>query len=249
MHFARHAIPLPPFCETPSIQGIKDAAEQLGLPMMLKARRGAYDGRGNAVLSSVDDAAILACLDQLGCAHDDDPTSTTSTLLDLYAEGWIDFDCEIAVMVAKSATETAAYPAVQAIQQDSICRVVLAPARNVSQDVRAKCQELAMAAIDSLGKGASGMFGVELFLTKSGTILLNEVAPRPHNTGHYTQDACVTNQFEQHLRGICGLKLGSTAMLVEAAGSKCLFCSIFYYNNICCVLFWVDFTNTHERTN
>jgi phosphoribosylaminoimidazole carboxylase len=251
MHFARHAIPLPPFCETTSIQGIKDAAEQLGLPMMLKARRGAYDGRGNAVLSSVDDAAILACLDQLGCAHDDDPTSTTSTTttLDLYAEGWIDFDCEIAVMVAKSATETAAYPAVQAIQQDSICRVVLAPARNLSQEVRAKCQALAMAAIDSLGKGASGMFGVELFLTKSGTILLNEVAPRPHNTGHYTQDACVTNQFEQHLRGICGLKLGSTAMLVEAAGSKCLFCSIFYYNNICCVLFWVDFTNTHERTN
>jgi phosphoribosylaminoimidazole carboxylase (NCAIR synthetase) len=185
---------------------------------MLKARKGAYDGKGNAVLSSVDDAAILDCLTKLGCESNE--------TLDLYAEGWIDFDCEVAVMVAKSATETAAYPTVNAIQQDSICRVVLAPARNISTAVREQCQVLAKAAIDSLGKGASGMFGVELFITKQGTILLNEIAPRPHNTGHYTQDACVTNQFEQHLRGICGFKLGSTAMLVEAAGSKCLFCNV-----------------------
>lgn len=185
---------------------------------MLKARKGAYDGKGNAVLSSVDDAAILDCLTKLGCESNEP--------LDLYAEGWIDFDCEVAVMVAKSATETAAYPTVNAIQQDSICRVVLAPARNISTAVREQCQVLAKAAIDSLGKGASGMFGVELFITKQGTLLLNEIAPRPHNTGHYTQDACVTNQFEQHLRGICGFKLGSTAMLVEAAGSKCLFCNV-----------------------
>ena len=179
---------------------------------MLKARQGAYDGKGNAVLDTPDDQAIAECLSKLGCDN--------ITSMSLYAEGWIDFDCEVAVMVAKSATETAAYPAVNAIQQDSICRVVLAPARNISTDIRQKCEALAKEAIDSLGKGASGMFGVELFITKKGSILLNEVAPRPHNTGHYTQDACVTNQFEQHLRGICGFKLGSTDMLVEAAGSK-----------------------------
>ena len=197
---------------------------------MLKARKGAYDGKGNAVLSSVDDAAILDCLTKLGCESNE--------TLDLYAEGWIDFDSEVAVMVAKSATETAAYPAVNAIQQDSICRVVLAPARNISTAVREQCQVLAKAAIDSLGNGASGMFGVELFITKEGTILLNEIAPRPHNTGHYTQDACATNQFEQHLRGICGFKLGSTAMLVEAAGSKCTFCNV-------CTGF--NFTNTNSQ--
>jgi len=216
VHFASNSIPLPPFCVTSSIQDIKDACQQLGLPIMLKARRGAYDGKGNAVLETADEVAIMECLAKLACPVST-TTTTTETALDLYAEGWIDFDCEVAVMVVKSATETAAYTAVNAIQQDSICRVVLAPARNISTSVRENCESLAKAAINSLGIGASGMFGVELFITKQGKILLNEIAPRPHNTGHYTQNACATNQFEQHLRGICGFKLGSTDMLVEAA--------------------------------
>jgi len=150
----------------------------------------------------------------LGGAPDDD--------LDLYAEGWIDFDCEIAVMVVRSSNgvDSSTYPAVNAIQQDSVCRVVLAPAVNLSLKLRRTCQDIAQKAIDSLGSGASGMFGVELFLCKDGTVLLNEIAPRPHNTGHYTQDACAVSQFENHLRGICGLPLGSTEMIVEASASK-----------------------------
>eukprot|EP00541_Cyclophora_tenuis_P016853 CAMPEP_0116557040 /NCGR_PEP_ID=MMETSP0397-20121206/9021_1 /TAXON_ID=216820 /ORGANISM="Cyclophora tenuis, Strain ECT3854" /LENGTH=340 /DNA_ID=CAMNT_0004082457 /DNA_START=74 /DNA_END=1096 /DNA_ORIENTATION=- len=76
---------------------------------------------------------------------------------------------------------------------------------------------MAKRAIDSLGAGASGVFGVELFVTLDGKVLLNEVAPRPHNTGHYTQDACAVSQFENHLRAICGLPLGSTDLIVEAA--------------------------------
>jgi phosphoribosylaminoimidazole carboxylase len=71
-----------------------------------------------------------------------------------------------------------------------------------------------------LGDGATGIFGVELFLLKNNTVLLNEVAPRPHNTGHYTQEACSTNQFENHLRAVCGLKLGDVSMKVGAAASK-----------------------------
>jgi phosphoribosylaminoimidazole carboxylase len=137
----------------------------------------------------------------------------------LYAEGFINFDCEVAVMVVRSSNnvDTASYPAVNAIQVDSVCRVVLAPARNVPIDIRKRCEELSRDAIDSLGKGASGVFGVELFVTKEGNVLLNEVAPRPHNTGHYTQDACTVSQFENHLRGVCALPLGSTKMIVEAA--------------------------------
>ena len=181
---------------------------------MLKSRKGGYDGRGNAVLESADETSIQEAIVNLDCSGDTD--------LDLYAEGWIDFDCEVAVMVVRSSNgkDTEAYPAVNAIQQDSICRVVLAPARNISEGVRAESERVAMEAIDSLGAGASGMFGVELFVTKQGKVLLNEVAPRPHNTGHYTQDACSVSQFENHLRGICGLPLGSTDMIVESAASK-----------------------------
>jgi phosphoribosylaminoimidazole carboxylase len=228
-HFAAHSIPLPPFHKTPSIEEIKRAANSLGLPIMLKSRKGGYDGRGNAVLESIEDAAIQDALQKLGC------DASAATELDLYAEGWIPFDCEIAVMVVRSSNgvDSSSYPAVNAIQQDSVCRVVLAPATNLSLQLRQACQDVAQQAIDSLGDGASGMFGVELFLCKDGSILLNEIAPRPHNTGHYTQDACAVSQFENHLRGICGLPLGSTKMNVEAAASElprsfccCMVCGV-----------------------
>ena len=210
-HFQKNSIPLPPFRVTSSKDEIKNAANELGLPLMLKSRKGGYDGRGNAVLKTTSDADVAEALSSLGC--------TSGDSLDLYAEGWIDFDCEVAVMVVRSSNgkDSASYPAVNAIQQNSICRVVLAPARSVKAEIQTECERIAKQAIDSLGVGASGMFGVELFVTKSGKVLLNEVAPRPHNTGHYTQDACAVSQFENHIRGVCGLPLGSTRMIVEAA--------------------------------
>jgi phosphoribosylaminoimidazole carboxylase len=134
-------------------------------------------------------------------------------------------------MVVRSTTgETRAYPATTAIQTDSICRVVLVPARNVPAAIRHKCENIAMKAVNALGDGATGMFGVELFLVQNGEdemdVLLNEVAPRPHNTGHYTQDACGTSQFENHLRAVCGLPLGDTNLIVGAAASECYFFAI-----------------------
>jgi phosphoribosylaminoimidazole carboxylase len=214
-HFARSGIPVPPFCACESTVQILEAAARLGLPIMLKARTGAYDGRGNAVLEASDDPAIHQALQKLGV-----PPGATSDL-NLYAEGWVDFACELAVMVVRSSVpavhKTRTYPAVNAIQQDSICRIVLAPVRNVSAEIRHRAEELARTAIDSLPTGASGVFGVEMFVTGKGDVLLNEVAPRPHNTGHYTQDACHCSQFENHLRAVCGLPLGSTHMKVEAA--------------------------------
>jgi phosphoribosylaminoimidazole carboxylase len=211
-YFRSHNIPSAPFRSTPSEQAIKAAADDLGLPLMLKSRKGGYDGRGNAVLKSSSDEDIAEALSKLGC-------DASQSEYDLYVEGWIDFDCEVAVMVVRSSNgqDTESYPAVNAIQLDSVCRVVLAPARHVSATLRNECEAVARKAIDSLGRGASGVFGVELFSTKDGKVLLNEVAPRPHNTGHYTQDACSVSQFENHLRGVCGLPLGSTKMIVEAA--------------------------------
>lgn len=217
-HFAARGIPLPPFAETSSVAQIKEVAKALQLPIMLKSRRGGYDGRGNAVLESIDENSINDALAKLGC------DTSENGALDLYAEGWVDYQLEAAVMVVRSSNPelcaSATYPAVNAIQQDSVCRVVLAPARNISIKVREECERVAQAAVNSLGVGASGMFGVELFVTKDQKVLLNEVAPRPHNTGHYTQDSCVVSQFENHLRGICGMPLGSTNMIVEAAASK-----------------------------
>lgn len=228
-HFASSGIALPPFRETPTVESIQEAAKELGLPLMLKSRRGGYDGKGNAVVQSLEE--IPAALEKLGIVGDEQKKET----MDLYAEGWIDFDCEVAVMVVKSAgagSATASYPAVQAIQQDSICRVVLAPAPHLTNDMDRKCQEMARRAVDSLGSGAAGMFGVELFVQPDGGVLLNEIAPRPHNTGHYTQNACAVNQFENHLRGITGLPLGTTTMIVEAAASK----SVVSSNTVLCFL-------------
>lgn len=201
-----------------------EAAKQLGLPLMLKSRLGAYDGRGNSILKDTSDESINEALSSLGI--DVEKVKKEGSQLDLYAEGWINFHSEVAVMVVRSSTgETSAYPAVTAIQTDSICRVVLAPARNVHSDIRKKCESIAAKAIASLGDGASGVFGVELFLVEDGEggrmdVLLNEIAPRPHNTGHYTQDACAVSQFENHLRAVCGLPLGNTSLSVGAAASK-----------------------------
>ena len=203
-HFAEHDIPLPPFLDCPDAEAVEKAAEKFGLPLMLKSRKGGYDGRGNAVLKSLDDV----------------DEALASLAGDVYAEGWIDFDCEVAVMVVRSTNgEVQAYPTVTAIQKDSICRVVLAPAR-CSVAAREKAELVASKAISSLGDGATGVFGVELFLCKNGDVLLNEVAPRPHNTGHYTQDACAISQFENHLRAISGLPIGNCSLNCGAAASK-----------------------------
>jgi len=221
-HFHQHCIPLPPFYDITSVESIRDVAKKLGLPIMIKSRKGGYDGKGNAVLKEITDESISETLTILGIDAFKVMSGESSEKLNLYAEGWIDFTCEIAVIVVRSITgETRAYPAVTAVQTNSICRVVLAPARNVSDTLKNRCEEIAMKAIDSLGKGATGVYGVELFLVnnESGSvdILLNEVAPRPHNTGHYTQDACSVSQFENHLRAICGLPLGDTNLIVGAA--------------------------------
>ena len=203
-HFMKHSIPLPRFCDCPDSNAVKKAAEMFGLPLMLKSRKGGYDGRGNAVLKDLD--SIDEALNSLA-GH-------------VYAEGWIDFECELAVMVVRSTTgEVKAYPTVTAIQKDSICRAVIAPAR-CSSEARKKAEDVASKAISSLGDGATGVFGVELFLCKDGSVLLNEVAPRPHNTGHYTQDACAISQFENHLRAISGLSIGDCSMNCGAAASK-----------------------------
>lgn len=182
---------------------------------MLKARKGAYDGRGNAVIDSAASAvSAVASLLPPPAAEAFAAGQPGGAGL-LYVEGWVAFQRELAVMVARSATgECAAYPVVETVHKDSICHVVIAPAP-VSDEVHAAATAAALAAVQCLS--GAGVFGVELFHTDAGAVLLNEVAPRPHNSGHYTIEACECDQFEQLVRCVLGLPLGSTALRVPAA--------------------------------
>ena len=199
-HFAANGIPVARFRETPDAEAVRAAIDELGLPLVLKSRRMAYDGRGNAVIASLDDIdGAMAAL----------PTR------DLYAEQWVTFDKELAVMVARGLDGSIAdYPVVETIQRNNMCHTVIAPAQ-ISQAAQQAARDIARRAIASLD--GAGVLGVELFLQADGAVLLNEVAPRPHNSGHYTIEACVTSQFEQHLRAVLGLPLGDTSLRVNAA--------------------------------
>ncbi|KAH9223302.1 hypothetical protein DL95DRAFT_380301 [Leptodontidium sp. 2 PMI_412] len=175
---------------------LQDFGRDFGYPFMLKARKDAYDGRGNYPVKSASDIK-----------------EALSVLKDraLYAEKWANFKMELAVMVVKTedgvSTEgkgTAVYPVVETIHEDSICKLVYAPARGVSSSIKDQAQELARKAVGSLwGKG---VFGVELFLMDDDRLIVNEIAPRPHNSGHYTIEACPTmSQYKAQLLSILGI--------------------------------------------
>ena len=171
---------------------------------MLKSKRLAYDGRGNFVVRTLADAS--QGWTALG----------GSSGGGLFAERWVEFVRELAVIVARGRDGAiSSYPVVHTVQRDSICHVVLAPAQGVSQTVLAEAARVASKAVGRLT--GAGIFGVELFELNDGKVLLNEIAPRVHNSGHFTTEACNVSQFEQHVRAVCGLPLGSTEMRVPAA--------------------------------
>ncbi|KAI0785579.1 phosphoribosylaminoimidazole carboxylase [Abortiporus biennis] len=201
-HLKNHGSPVSAFLPVePTVSSIKQAAEKLGFPLMLKSRTLAYDGRGNFVIR--DESKIEEALSVLK----DRP---------LYAEKWVPFVKEIAVMVVRSTSgEVASYPAVETVHKDNICHLVFAPLRSRDPSVANHARQVAEAAVKTF-KGA-GIFGVEMFLLADGSIYLNEIAPRPHNSGHYTIEACETSQYENHLRAILSLPLGSTALKVPSA--------------------------------
>ncbi|KAI9216349.1 phosphoribosylaminoimidazole carboxylase [Blastocladiella britannica] len=190
-----------PIASTADLQAL---AAEWGTPLMLKAKRLAYDGRGNAVVRSDDDCS--SAFDRLNPTADGDA---------LYAEKWVPFARELAVMVVRSRDgHVAAYPVVETVHERSICAVCVAPAQ-IDGLLAKRAQGVAKQAVASF-QGA-GIFGVEMFYLPSGEILLNEIAPRPHNSGHLTQDACATSQYENHLRVLAGLPIGSPDLRVPFA--------------------------------
>ena len=209
VHLQKHGVPLPDFDKVDTEEQLHKIGEKFGYPMMLKSRFGAYDGKGNAVVPNA--AGIPAAWEKLGGKEGKK----------LYVEKWAPFKMELAVMVARGVDETMnvsmrTYPVVHTVQRDSVCFTCLTPPVGVTQKEQELAQKIATDAIKSFGD-ARGIFGVEMFLLEDGSVLLNEIAPRPHNTGHYTMEACGVDQFEQHLRAVLGLPLGDCQLRVGGA--------------------------------
>jgi 5-(carboxyamino)imidazole ribonucleotide synthase len=197
---AQHGIPVAPFMSIETSSDLERAAAQWGYPLVLKAKKDAYDGRGNARINTPADSE--QALRKLGGRE-------------LYVEQCLTLDKELGVMIARNQRgETRAFPVVEMLHERDICQAVLAPAP-IDATLLDAAQEIALEAIGHL-QGA-GIFGVELFLDTQGQLWLNEIAPRPHNLGHYTIEACRTSQFTQHLRAVTNLALTSTEMLYPAA--------------------------------
>ncbi|HSX52851.1 MAG TPA: 5-(carboxyamino)imidazole ribonucleotide synthase [Patescibacteria group bacterium] len=195
----KSGISVSPFKEIKDEKSAQKILNKFGGKMFIKTRHGAYDGRGNMLVTS--------------------PKEVTNALAffagkELYAEAYVPFVKELAVMVARDMKNNViAYPVVETIHDRNICVEVQAPA-NVSPLVVKRATALAKNVAKKLS--GAGVFGIEMFLTKDGKVLVNEIAPRVHNSGHYTIEASRTSQFEQHIRAISGLPLGSTDMVVPA---------------------------------
>lgn len=196
-------LPVAPFQAVASAADVRRAGRDLGWPLVLKARRNGYDGRGNATLRGRDD--VEPALARLSGG-----TSAGGTG-GLYVEGWVPFEQELAVMVARGRDGSVRpFPVVSTVQQKHICHEVVAPAA-VAPDVAERARAVAVGAVEAVD--GIGVTGVELFLLSDGQVLLNELAPRPHNSGHYSIEGCHTSQYANHLLGVLGRPLGSTDML------------------------------------
>ena len=196
-------LPIPQIRETNSREDLIEAIAELGLPVVLKARRNAYDGKGNATIRALDE--VDPTWEQLG-GNKGNP---------LYVEEFCGFSAELATIITRGRDgENVIYPVVETIQKNHVCHLVRAPAA-VSAEISEMASDIARRAVDAVG--AVGSFGVEMFLTHGGEILVNELAPRVHNSGHYTIEACACSQFENHVRAVLGLPLGSPRMVVPAA--------------------------------
>jgi len=183
-----------PFAAVDTEAALREAVARLGLPAVLKTRRGGYDGKGQIVLRTAED--VTAAWAELGGVP-------------LILEGFVPFERELSIVAARDrAGNVACYPLVQNVHRDGILRLTFAPAPRLSEALQAQAERWVHAVLDALGY--VGVIAIELF-ERDGELVANEMAPRVHNSGHWSIDGAVTSQFEQHVRAVAGLPLGSTA--------------------------------------
>lgn len=188
--------PVPPFAPVAGLDDVTAFAAEHGWPVVLKAVRGGYDGRGVWMLDDADAAA--------GTVPD-----LLAAEVPLMVEQKVALRRELAVLLARSPFgQAAVYPVVETVQREGICVEVLAPAPGLDEDASDAAEELGLRVAAALG--VVGLLAVELFETPDGALVVNELAMRPHNSGHWTMDGAVTSQFEQHLRAVLDYPLGAT---------------------------------------
>jgi 5-(carboxyamino)imidazole ribonucleotide synthase len=185
-------LPVPHFFALEKSADIQSKVEYLGFPVVLKTRRHGYDGQGTFIIHDWDTLSTI--VNQV-------KQKTTQFLV----EEFVPFTRELAIIAARSVSgEIVTYPVVETQQEQQVCRRVIAPA-DITPAQAAEIEAIAHKILNSLQ--AVGVFGIELFITADGKILINEIAPRTHNSGHFSLDGCTTSQFEQHLRAVAGLPL------------------------------------------
>jgi 5-(carboxyamino)imidazole ribonucleotide synthase len=196
--FQSAGLPVTPFAHVRDLDSLLQATETIGWPIVLKTARSGYDGKGQHKLHSADQARDVPWHE---CDH-------------WVAEQFIPFDQEVSVIVARTPRgQTECFPVFENEHANHILDVTILPAR-IDSSIAEEARRVATAAAERLD--VVGLLCVEFFV-RDGHVMINEVAPRPHNSGHITIEACETSQFEQHVRAICNLPLGSTAMRCPAA--------------------------------
>lgn len=199
--FENAGIPVTPYRIVRSAENLNAFGDEYGWPYLLKSSKGGYDGYGNETVHTAEEAT--EAFNKLGGDQN----------RDILAEAFVDFTHELAVQVARNDTGNIVYPCCETVQENHICVAVLSPAP-VPTKIQERAQQLAIAAVEAID--GRGIFAFEFFLTPSGDVLLNESAPRPHNSGHYTIEGAVTSQFENHVRAVCNMPLGSSAAVKPA---------------------------------
>ncbi|APW99935.1 5-(carboxyamino)imidazole ribonucleotide synthase [Halobiforma lacisalsi AJ5] len=184
-------VPVPPFRAVEDADDVRDAIDDYGAPVMLKARTGGYDGRGNVPVESKAEAE----------------EALESVAGPAMVESFVDFEREVSVIAVKGENETAAFPIGENVHEDEILRETIVPARS-SEAVEERAREVAEDVLEVMD--GRGVYGIELFETTDGKVLLNEIAPRPHNSGHWTIEGAQSSQFEQHVRAVLGWPLAAT---------------------------------------
>jgi 5-(carboxyamino)imidazole ribonucleotide synthase len=200
-----HRFPVPAFATIASPDQLSEAVRTIGLPAVCKTATTGYDGKGQWIIRQMSEIAQVERALQTAAGSD------ARWIL----ETWLDFERELSVLVVRGADgDCRVYPVVANRHERGILRMTLAPAA-VSSAVAARAADVAQQAVAAF-EGV-GVFCIELFQMRSGELLINEMAPRPHNSGHYTLDACTVSQFEQQVRAVCGLPLGEVRLLSPAA--------------------------------